>query len=104
MIDISSEKLLTPAEIAQHIPRRRAGKKCNVATIHRWFVDGVRGIKLESICVGGTKCSSVAALQRFFDELTAQSEGQPVQQPQRITKARRKQIEAAERRLEKAGV
>ncbi len=104
MIDITSEKLLTPSEIAQHIPRRRAGKKCNVATIYRWMTDGVRGVKLEHLCVGGTRCTSLESLQRFFDALTAQADGQHVQQPPRLTKSRRKQIEAAEKRLEKAGV
>lgn len=104
MIDISSEKLLTPAEIVQHIPRRRAGKKCNIATIYRWMTDGVRGVKLEHLCVGGTRCTSLEALQRFFDLLTARAERQPTEQPQRLTKSRRKQIEAAERRLAKAGV
>ncbi len=104
MIDISTETVISPADATKHLPRRRAGKKPNIATIYRWMQIGVRGIRLESIMIGGTRCTSLEALQRFFDTLTAQAEGQPVQQPQRLTKSRRKQIEAAERRLAKAGV
>ncbi len=104
MIDISTEKLVTPTEITKHVPRRRAGKKCNVATVYRWMQIGIHGIRLESLVCGGSKCSSIEALQRFFDALTAQADGQPVEQPPRITKSRQKQIEAAEKRLEKAGV
>jgi len=104
MIDLSTETVVCPADAAKTLPCRRSGKRCNVATIYRWMTNGVRGIKLESICVGASRCTSKEALQRFFDALTAQADGQPVQQPQRLTKSRRKQIEAAEKRLEKAGV
>ncbi len=105
MIDISTEAVKPPSEIAKdHVPRRRAGKKCNVATVYRWMQHGVRGIRLEFIQVGGVRCTSLEALQRFFDALTAQAEGQPVETPQKLTAARRKQIKDAEQRLEKAGV
>ena len=40
------------------------------------MIDGVRGIRLESIMVGGTRCTSVQALQRFFDALTAAADAQ----------------------------
>ncbi len=103
MIDISIETVVSPAGATKHVPRRRADKKCNVATVYRWMQVGVRGIRLESICIGGTRCTSLEALQRFFDALTAQAEGQPVEQPKRLTALRKKQIEAAEKRLEKAG-
>ena len=104
MIDISSEKLLTPVEIAAYIPRRRAGKKCNIATIYRWMSEGHLGIKLEYLSIGGTKCTTICALQKFFDDLTAQAEGKPVEPPKKLTKTRKKAIEAAEKRLERAGV
>ncbi len=38
------------------------------------------------------------------EEFTAQADGQPVEQPKKPTKVRKKAIEAAERRLQKAGV
>jgi hypothetical protein len=44
------------------------------------------------------------ALQRFFDALTIAAEHRPSPQSPRMTTARRKQIEAAEKRLAQAGV
>ena len=103
MIDIVTEKVLRFAEAANHIPRRRAGKKTNVSTFYRWAQPGIRGIKLETIYVGATRCTSVEALQRFFDALTARANGQQIEPPKR-SRSRKKQIEAAEKRLAKAGV
>ena len=100
MIDISMEKVMGFGEAIDHLPRRRAGKKCNISTFYRWSQIGVRGIRLETISIGGTKCTSVEAMQRFFDELTADQAGESP----KPSKSRKKQIEAAERRLEQAGV
>ncbi len=104
MIDISQEETFSLTEAAKQLPCRRKGKRPNVATLYRWSATGCRGIRLETINIGATRCTSMEALQRFFDALTAQAEHRPVPQPPRLTATRRKQIEAAERRLAKAGV
>ena len=106
MIDISLEETYSHTDIAKTPPRRRAGKKPNVATLYRWAQNGCRGIRLEVINIGATKCTSMEALQRFFDALTAQAESgrAPMPQPVKLSAARRKQIEAAERRLQAAGI
>jgi hypothetical protein len=52
---------------------------------------------------GGTRATSLEAVERFFAALTAQADGEPVAAPPR-PKARQRQIEAAERRLAAAGV
>jgi hypothetical protein len=69
-IDISREPPITLSEAAAHVPRRRRGRKTAVTTLYRWSSAGVRGVKLETIQVGGSRCTSLAALQRFFDRLT----------------------------------
>jgi hypothetical protein len=104
MIDISCEETFSLTDAARRLPCRRQGKRPNVATLYRWGQIGCRGIRLETINIGATKCTSVEALQRFFDALTAQSEHRPIPQTPRLTAERRKQIEAAERRLAKAGI
>lgn len=43
----------------------------NRATLHRWATDGLKGVRLEVIRIGGTTCTSKSALQRFFNALTA---------------------------------
>lgn len=71
MIDIRTEKTFPLSQIAKRdeLPRRRRGKPLNVATLYRWAKNGLRGGRLETIQVGGTLCTSVEALQRFFDAL-----------------------------------
>ncbi|MEE8104221.1 MAG: DUF1580 domain-containing protein [Planctomycetota bacterium] len=47
---------------------RLVGK--HVATIYRWTTAGVRGVVLETLQVGGTRCTTHEALQRFCELLT----------------------------------
>jgi hypothetical protein len=70
-----------------------------VSTIYRWATAGVAGVKLETIRVGGTLCTSFEALQRFFERLT---EGNSVR-PQ-TTRQRQREIATAEAELEQAGI
>jgi hypothetical protein len=104
MIDISLEEPISLTEATKRLPCRRKGVRPNVATLYRWAQTGCRGIRLETLCVGATRCTSLEALQRFFDALTAQAEHRPIAPPSRQTRQRREQIEAAERRLAKAGI
>ena len=71
MLDIQSEEIISLQEAAGRLPRRRGGKKPHVATLYRWSQQGCQGIRLEVCQIGGTRCTSVQALQRFFDRLTA---------------------------------
>ena len=69
MINLTSESVLSLTEAAKALPRRRAGKRPHVATLYRWASRGLRGVKLETLQVGGTLCTSTEALQRFFERL-----------------------------------
>ena len=71
MIDLTTETVISLTEAAKILPIRRAGKRPHVATLHRWASRGLHGVQLDTIQVGGTRCTSVAALQRFFDALSA---------------------------------
>lgn len=73
MIDPSTETLVSLTEAAASLPRRRAGRKPHVSTLYRWSMAGCRGVVLETLAVGGTRCTSREALARFFARLTAQS-------------------------------
>jgi hypothetical protein len=70
MIDPNTETLLSLADAAKTIPPRRAGKPCRVGTLYRWSNEGCRGIRLETIQIGGTRCTSREALTRFYKALT----------------------------------
>ncbi|MCH7727705.1 MAG: DUF1580 domain-containing protein [Planctomycetes bacterium] len=56
--------LIRLAEAAQLIPR-------HPATISRWTKIGIGGVRLKSLDVGGVTVTSRAALQDFFDAVTA---------------------------------
>jgi hypothetical protein len=72
MIDSASETLITLADAAKLIPRRRRGRKTHVSTLFRWTTIGCRGVRLESLQCGGTRCTSREAMQRFFESLSQQ--------------------------------
>lgn len=70
MLDIRNENIVSLNEAARALPRRRGGKKPHVATLYRWAQYGCRGVVLETCQIGGTKCTSLEALQRFVDRLS----------------------------------
>jgi hypothetical protein len=70
MISIADEDLLTLTEATKVLPRRRNGKKPSVSTLWRWAKAGLRGHRLESLMVGGVRCTTCRALQEFFERVT----------------------------------
>src|SRR5262245_17478042 len=70
MIDSASETLLSLGQAADELPRRRRGRKVHVSCLYRWSTIGCRGVILETIQVGATRCTSREALQRFFERLS----------------------------------
>lgn len=72
-IDIATERVVTFREAAKEFcPRRRHGRKPHVSTFYRWAASG-----LETIRVGGQLCTSVEALQRFFNRCTTATASKP---------------------------
>lgn len=79
--EIMQERLLTFAELARSLPRRRGDRPVHVATIHRWRSRGLRRIRLEAIRVGGAWHTSREAFCRFVHRLTAQATADDVLLP-----------------------
>ena len=102
MIDPNTETLLALSEATRHLPRRRRGKKPHVSCLYRWTTSGCKGVVLESIQVGGTRCTSREALARFFHRLT---HGDAPDAPKvRSVAQRERAVERAMEELELAGV
>jgi hypothetical protein len=102
MIDPNTETLISLSEAARHLPCRRGGKRPHVSCIYRWTTSGCKGVVLESIQIGGTRCSSREALARFFHRLT---HADAVDVPKVRSVAQRQQAtEKAMRELEAAGI
>jgi len=69
-IRMETEQLVSLSEAAKLLPMRRNGKRPHITTLYRWTTHGCRGVVLESIQVGATRCTSKEALSRFFRSLS----------------------------------
>lgn len=96
-IDFDSENIITLAEACRRVPPDGV----STATMARWIQRGVRGVKLETIVIGGRRLTSVESLSRFF---TAQNATDAPSAPVITATQRRRQSEAARTELEKMGV
>jgi hypothetical protein len=102
MIDVLTEQVLSLGDAAKTLPARRGGKRPHVSCLYRWTVNGCRGVILESVAIGGTRCTSREALARFFDQLSFADGLSPLAQ-QRTEKQRQRAVDAAARDLEERG-
>jgi hypothetical protein len=66
MIDIESEQLRLLAKASVDVPGHP-----HVSTLMRWALRGVKGIKLETVVVGGRRFTSREAIQRFVSRLNS---------------------------------
>jgi hypothetical protein len=103
MIDTKKEQLLTLAEVANLLPRRRAGRKTSLSCVYRWTTAGCRGVRLEFTQVGGTRCTSRDALARFFEKLSAVQK-RPSDAAGNADPGRAKRLELADQELSAEGV
>lgn len=79
-INIHTETVLTLTQATKHLPPRRRGRRPTPQTLYRWARGGLRGQRLETIRVGGTLCTSLQALQRFAERLSATDRPIPSQE------------------------
>ena len=69
-IDVKTETLITMTQAKTAFPGRTVG----MASLTRWRVDGVRGVKLETLLVGGLRYTSKEAIQRFIEAQNSSEE------------------------------
>ncbi len=100
MIDPNTETVQSLTEAAKSLPARRRGKRPHVSCLYRWTTSGCKGVVLDSIQIGGMRCTSREALARFFKRLTYADDPRPDQAPNR----RQRAAAAAERELEREGL
>ena len=77
MIDIATEHIIPLCEVPSNPPFGRGGKSVHQSTVFRWCQPGCKGIRLEFLQCGNTRVTSIEALQRFFEKLTARAGGEP---------------------------
>ena len=60
-IDLTTEVVFPVSEAPKHIPGSPSQ-----ATVWRWVLNGVGGVKLESILIGGKRFTSAESIQRVL--------------------------------------
>ena len=68
MIDLNKEKPLALKDACLH----RMLNRPNISTIWRWITTGTRGVKLESVLIGGQRYTTDEAIQRFIKSLNSE--------------------------------
>lgn len=96
-IEFQNETLCTITEATKIFPGRP-----HVATVWRWVNNGVRGLRLETIKVGGRRFTSHEAIERFIERNTAAADGREI--PVRSARQRARDIARAEAELAAAGI
>jgi hypothetical protein len=61
-----NEHLISTTQATREVPGRP-----HVSTVWRWINRGVRGVKLETVMVGGRRFTSREAIARFNERITA---------------------------------
>jgi hypothetical protein len=60
------ESIISLAQAARETPTRP-----DVSTVWRWSLRGIQGVTLETCLIGGKRCTSREALQRFHERVNA---------------------------------
>jgi hypothetical protein len=113
--DLRDDQPLSLPDAAAYLGRM-TGQKPHVSTLWRWCLKGCKGVTLQSVCIGGKRFVTVAAIEVFVESLSAaRAVPNHKQTPQPITPAaltsplahvmrhndrRKGEIEAARRRLD----
>jgi hypothetical protein len=106
---ILREQVLRLADVGQHLPPGRKGKRLSLSAALRWILQGVRlpdgrRLHLEAIRVGGKWITSVEALERFALAQTPSLDSDSKGAPARTPRQRQRAAERAERELERFGI
>jgi hypothetical protein len=69
-----AESLLVLSLAAREVPGS-SGNGVHNSTVWRWALRGIRGIRLETVVIGGVRYTSREALDRFIRATTAAADG-----------------------------
>jgi len=93
MIDTAVENLVSLREVPRCLPVRSNGKRLHISAVYRWTLRGIRGVRLETVKVGGTTYTSREAIQRFSERLSGVEPALQLANP--VSRARQRQIDQA---------
>lgn len=65
MIDTTKEQLIPVREVPGYLEQRGFRERVHVGAVYRWILNGLDGVRLESVRIGGTTLTSAEAIQRW---------------------------------------
>lgn len=80
-------------DVPRQLPVRPNGKRLHISAVYRWTMRGVKGVRLETVKLGGSTYTSREALQRFSERLTGVPEVRTLERP--TWRARQRELERA---------
>lgn len=95
-IDLTAETVIPINQAPAHY---RYGRP-SLSTVHRHFRHGCRGVCLETLVIGGRRCTTVEAIGRFIERTTANSPGASLPPSRPTSRQREREITAAEREFD----
>ena len=98
-IDLSCEQPITFNEAANFLPE---ASRPSLSTWWRWWRHGVKGVRLETVVVGGRRYTSASAVRRFAAALTATSTDTP--EPTCVAAGHNEAEEEVENALDAKGI
>jgi hypothetical protein len=111
MIDTTQERPIPLTDLPAEAIPGRSGKPVHQATISLWHRKGLRGVKLETVLVGSRRCTSLEALDRFYQAVSKAKDPNPrgnafraAPAPPRTPHQRSKDVQQAVKTLERSGV
>lgn len=100
------ERMIPLNEAARLLPRP-GGRQISKVSLWRWATKGVKSgasrVRLETIKVGGTRYTTVEAIERFAARLDPESFTDRIRQAARSTSRRRREARAAATQLKADG-
>ncbi|QDV34107.1 DUF1580 domain-containing protein [Tautonia plasticadhaerens] len=94
MIDVTFETIIPLGQVSALIPSSRPGKRTHISTIWRWATKGVKGARLETVTIGGSRYTSREAVQRFVERLSGSPGDQAGRDPSAASPVRTRRTEA----------
>ncbi len=68
--DLTFEQIITLREACPLFRPAANGKPVHISRLYRYTTHGCRGVRLEWLQCGGTRCTTVQSVHRFFRRLT----------------------------------
>src|SRR4051794_33966776 len=80
-VDYINERLLSLGQAAKLLPGRQPGKPIAVVTISRWCLRGLRGNRLRSVMVGGSRYTTRKWVAEFIQAVNSATESGQTELP-----------------------